>query len=130
MRNLYTIDSISYNIQDIWKLAELDRDSIDDEKYSAVIDLRDDIPKAFRNSKLFKPLFKNKKEWQWKIYSYDTTQVSVEIENDDDLQGEIDAFMPSAGDESANDDDMINENRYLKLRVVFSKGMNVCLVIY
>ena len=43
--------------QDVWKLAELDKESIEDDEASSIQDLRDDIPKAFRNSKSFKPLF-------------------------------------------------------------------------
>ena len=42
--------------QDIWKLGEIDK-WIEDDEESLIEDLRNDIPKAFRNSKLFKPLW-------------------------------------------------------------------------
>eukprot|EP01084_Bolivina_argentea_P272836 464620_1 len=88
--------------QDIWKLAELDKSQIDMES------LREDIPEAFRKVKWIKPLLKNKKQYTWKIFTYDTSKADIEIENDDDLEKETDQL------ECENDD-------YLKLRVVFFK---------
>eukprot|EP01084_Bolivina_argentea_P011137 20812_1 len=69
--------------QDIWKLAELHQPQIDMES------LREDIPHAFRKAKWIKPLFKNKKQYTWKIYTYDSCGADLEIEDDDDLQEEI-----------------------------------------
>ena len=105
--------------QDVWKLSEIDKEDI------SIDSLREDIPQAFRRAKWIKPLFKNEDEWEWKIYSYDTKSASVEIEDDDDLQTEIDEFMPSDPESGDEDDEVTNTNKYLKLRVVFSKGMSL-----
>ena len=108
--------------QDVWKLAEIDKESMENVDVSAFNDLREDIPKAFRNSKLFKPLFKNEEEWEWKIYSYQISQASVIIDNDKDLQNEMDSFLP-LDEDLGSDDELKNENTFLRLRVVFSRGM-------
>eukprot|EP01083_Nonionella_stella_P242045 844655_1 len=100
--------------QDIWKLAELERDAIE-------IDcLRQDIPQAFRKAKSFKPLFKSD-EYEMKFYSYDPQKADIEIEDDDDLQTELETAGLNISDNS-DSDDVTNENKYLKLRVVFEKN--------
>ena len=104
--------------QDVWKIAEIDRDNT--EKMDG---LREDIPLAFRKAKAFKALFKNEEEYEWKLYTYDETSAEVELEDSDDLQTEIDEFMPEA-DDADEDDDLMNQSKYLKIRVVFFKSMN------
>eukprot|EP01084_Bolivina_argentea_P174511 302294_1 len=98
--------------KDIWKLAELNSNPIDLES------LKQDIPDAFRNVKLLKPLFQNTTLYRLHIYGYDTTKAEIEIDNDEDLQDEIDSFITSDND---TDDDVFNQNKYLKVRVVFEK---------
>merc|ERR1712129_241778 len=73
--------------------------------------------------KRFKPLFKNIAEFEWRIFSYDPIKADVEIEDSDDLETEINEFMPS-GDDESEDDDVMNQNKYLKIRVVFFKIHN------
>eukprot|EP01083_Nonionella_stella_P163545 538590_1 len=100
--------------QDVWKLAELEQDAIE-------IDcLREDLPQAFRRARSFKPLFKSN-EYDMKFYSYDPQKAEIEIEDDDDLQNELEAAGLNLSDNS-DSDDVTNENKYLKLRVVFEKN--------
>eukprot|EP01084_Bolivina_argentea_P236532 397683_1 len=102
--------------QDIWKLAELDKSQIDMES------LREDIPQAFRKAKWIKPLFKNKKQYTWKIFTYDTSKADIEIESDDDLQEEINEYISDTEDSDQNA--AHTEDKYLKLRVVFFTSMS------
>ena len=96
--------------RDIWKLAELDKDTI------SVESLREDIPAAFRKAKAFKRLWK-RQDLEWKIFSYSLNAAEIEIDDDDDLQDEMAAFLTS--DEDSSDSDIENENKYFKVRVVF-----------
>eukprot|EP01084_Bolivina_argentea_P236531 397680_1 len=97
--------------QDIWKLAELNKSQIN------MASLTKDIPQAFRKSKWIKPLFKNKQQYTWKIFTYDTSKADIEIESDDDLQEEINEYISDTEDSDQNA--AHTEDKYLKLRVVF-----------
>eukprot|EP01083_Nonionella_stella_P194351 716865_1 len=82
--------------RDVWKLTELERDAIE-------IDcLRQDIPRAFRKVKSFRPLFKSN-EYEIKFYTYDPQKADIEIEDDDDLQTELDTAGLNISDNSDSD---------------------------
>eukprot|EP01084_Bolivina_argentea_P272835 464618_1 len=99
--------------QDIWKLAELDKSQIDMES------LREDIPEAFRKVKWIKPLLKNKKQYTWKIFTYDTSKADIEIESDDDLQKENDLQKEAHQLKWKHLDEDCRDEYYMKLRIVF-----------
>eukprot|EP01084_Bolivina_argentea_P094401 169701_1 len=104
--------------QDICKSAELERESI------KLSDLKTNILIAFGNSTSFKSVFKND-DYDWKIFSYDPTKAYIEITNDDDLEEEVANFNPSYDDEDTQDnnedDDIVDNDKFLKLRIVFFK---------
>ena len=95
--------------RDKWALAEIHRGSI------SIENLRKDIPDAFRNEKKFKSLWKND-QYEWKIYSFSMKKADIEIDDDDDLQDEIDNFLPSEDDSSGSEDsDPTDDNKYFKV---------------
>eukprot|EP01084_Bolivina_argentea_P274710 468283_1 len=92
--------------QDVWKWIQLQKQSIE------LSSVKEEIPFVFRYSNYFKRLFfNNNTKYEWKLYSYHTNTAEIEIEDNDDLQSEIDEFLPS--------DHSDDEQHYLKLRVIF-----------
>lgn len=109
--------------RDVWKLAEVDKDTI------SIKSLREDIPSAFRNTKKFQKLWNNE-QYEWKIYGFSLTTADIEIEEDDDLRDEMDRLGFLSSDDSSDADDaddsggLNNESKFFKVRVVFFDSMS------
>eukprot|EP01084_Bolivina_argentea_P192094 329847_1 len=95
--------------KDVWELAELSANDIN------VNSVRDIVCIAFKSNKLLEPLFTNSNKWQWKMYSYESTKATIQIEDDDDLQTEVDTFIQS----NESEEEHVIDERCLKLRIVF-----------
>ena len=95
--------------RDKWALAEIHMGSI------SIENLRNDIPDAFKNEKKFKSLWEND-QYEWKIFSFSMKRAEIEIDVDEDLQDEIECFLPSENDSSDSEDsDPMDDNKYFKV---------------